>query len=33
MGRAAWEWLGRHGWEMFLIVAAAVVGKLVDRLW
>lgn len=33
MGRAAREWLGRHGWELFLIVAAAVVGDVVDHLW
>jgi hypothetical protein len=32
MSEAAREWLGRHGWELVLIVAAAVVGKL-DHLW
>lgn len=33
MGRAAREWLGGHGWELFLIVAAAVVSDVVDHLW
>lgn len=27
------EWWERHGWEMTLIVVAAVVGKIVDHLW
>ncbi|GAB2952994.1 hypothetical protein GCM10027075_61390 [Streptomyces heilongjiangensis] len=33
MGRAAREWLERHGWELVLIVAAVVVDDIVDHLW
>lgn len=33
MGRAARAWLKRHGWELVLIVAAAVVSDIVDHLW
>ncbi len=33
MGRAAREWLEPHGWELVLVVAAAVVDDSVDHLW
>lgn len=33
MGAAVREWLGRHGGDLTLIVAAAVVTKVVDHLW
>ncbi|MGC5401574.1 hypothetical protein ACPXCP_38285 [Streptomyces sp. DT20] len=33
VGKAAYEWLGRRRDELFLILVAAVVAKVVDYLW
>lgn len=33
MGRIVREWLGRYEGELVLIAAAAVVAKIIDRLW